>query len=185
MKEMVPHAWVQILSDSGEVLNSKIEPKLSKENLLKLYQAMVTTRQFDERALLLQRQGRIGFCVTSTGQEAIAASGLALEERDWVFPAYREHAVGIVRGLPLRVMMNQLFGNTEDLAKGRQMPNHFAHRKTHFVSISSPIGTQISQAAGAAMAAQIKNDKVVTITYFGDGGTSSNDFHAGINFAGA
>lgn len=65
------------------------------------------------------------------------------------------------------------------------MPNHFAHRPTNFVSISSPIGTQISHAVGAAMASRIKKEKKVFITYFGDGGTSSNDFHAGLNFAGA
>ncbi|MEK7791415.1 MAG: thiamine pyrophosphate-dependent enzyme, partial [Deltaproteobacteria bacterium] len=125
-----------------------------------------------------------GFYVTSTGQEAVAASGLVMEPSDWIFPGYREHAVGLIRGFPLKDFLAQLFGNELDLLKGRQMPNHFAHRPTRYVSISSPIGTQISHAVGAAIAASLRGDKTVSIAYFGDGGTSSNDFHAGMNFAG-
>ena len=176
---------IQVLDIDGKVVNPKLEPQLSSDQLHKLYRYMVLTRHLDEKCLLMQRQGRIGFFVTSTGQEAVVGSGMALETRDWVFPAYREHAVGLLRGLPLKVLIAQLFGNSEDLLKGRQMPNHFAHRSTHYVSISSPIGTQISHAVGAAMASKIKKDNVVTISYFGDGGTSSNDFHAGMTFAGA
>jgi len=176
---------IQVLDLDGKVIDASMEPKLSEEKLQKLYRSMVLTRQLDERCLAMQRQGRIGFYVTSTGQEAVAASGLAMEATDWIFPAYREHAVGLVRGFPLKDFLAQLFGNDLDLVKGRQMPNHFAHRPTQYVSVSSPIGTQISQAVGAAMAAKIRGDKTVSITYFGDGGTSSNDFHAGMNFAGA
>lgn len=176
---------VQILKPDGSLVSPSLEPKLSPEDLQKLYRYMVLTRLLDERALMMQRQGRIGFYVTSTGQEAIVGSGFALKALDWVFPAYREHAVGLIREFPLKVLIAQLFGNDQDVVKGRQMPNHFAHKATNFVSISSPIGTQISQAVGAAMAAKIKKDQTVCVTYFGDGGTSSNDFHAGMNFAGA
>ena len=175
---------IQVLKPNGRLVSKALEPKLSKNQLHQLYYYMVLTRLLDERGLTMQRQGKIGFYVTSTGQEAIVGSGLALEKDDWVFPAYREHAVGLIRGFPLKYLIAQLFGNSMDLLKGRQMPNHFAHQPTHFVSISSPIGTQISQAVGAAMAAKIKKDKIVCITYFGDGGTSSNDFHSGMNFAG-
>ncbi len=176
---------IQILKRDGSWANFSLEPKLSEADLKKLYTFMVLTRHLDERGFMMQRQGKIGFYVTSTGQEAIVGSGLALEPTDWVFPAYREHAVGLIRGLPLKVLVAQLFGNEVDLIKGRQMPNHSAHKPTNWVSISSPIGTQISHAAGAAIAAKIKKHKTVCIAYFGDGGTSSNDFHAGMNFAGA
>ncbi len=175
---------IQVLDPDGKVIDASLEPKLSDENLHKLYRVMVLTRELDQRCLSLQRQGRIGFYVTSTGQEAVAASGLAMEPSDWIFPAYREHAVALIRGFPLKYFLAQLFGNELDLLKGRQMPNHFAHRPTHYVSISSPIGTQISHAVGAAIAAKLCGHKTVSITYFGDGGTSSNDFHAGMNFAG-
>jgi len=113
---------IQVIKPDGTVVDSALEPKLSAVALKQLYHYMVLTRQLDERGLMLQRQGRIGFYVTCTGQEAIVGSGLALEASDWVFPAYREHAVGLIRGLPLEVLIAQLFGNSEDLLKGRQMP---------------------------------------------------------------
>ena len=149
------------------------------------YRTMVLARALDERALSLQRQGRIGFYAPHAGQEAaLVGSAMALEPDDWIFPAYRELVVALVRGVPLGAILDQMFGNGRDLSRGRQMPNHFAFADRHFVSASSPIGTQITQAVGAAMAAQRRRAPAVAITYFGDGATSSNDFHAGLNFAG-
>ncbi len=159
--------------------------ELTPQQLEGAYRTMVLARVLDERALSLQRQGRIGFYAPHSGEEAaLVGSALALRPEDWVFPAYRELSVALVRGVPLQAIVDQLWGNANDLVKGRQMPNHFAFRDVHFVSASSPIGTQISHAVGAAMAMQRRHDAAVTITYFGDGATSSNDFHAGMNFAG-
>lgn len=158
---------------------------LGGDRLLAAYRTMVLARAIDERALSLQRQGRIGFYAPHSGQEAtLVGSALAMAPEDWVFPAYRELAVALVRGASLQAVVDELFANADDLCKGRQMPNHFAFRDQHFVSASSPIGTQITQAVGAAMAARYRGDPVATIAYFGDGATSSNDFHAGLNFAG-
>ena len=109
--------------------------RLSHEQLVGAYRTMVLARALDERALALQRQGRIGFYAPHTGQEAtLVGSGLAMEPDDWVFPAYRELSVALVRGVSLQAVVNQLYGNAEDLSKGRQMPNHFAFRDQHFVS---------------------------------------------------
>jgi 2-oxoisovalerate dehydrogenase E1 component alpha subunit len=161
------------------------EPELSAEQCRRIYQVMVLTRALDERAMALQRQGRIGFYVPSYGQEASqVGSAFALEASDWVFPSYRDPGVLLLRGGDLKAIVNELYGNAADNTKGRQMPVHYAFKDQNFVSISSPIGTQIVQATGAAMAARIKGDKTVTMTYFGDGATSSNDFHTGLNFAG-
>jgi 2-oxoisovalerate dehydrogenase E1 component alpha subunit len=155
------------------------------EHLLEAYRWMVLARVVDERSLSLQRQGRIGFYAPLSGQEAAqVGAAYALYPEDWVFPAYRELAVALVRGASLRSVFDQLIGNSTDLARGAQMPNHFAFRAQNFVSASSPIGTQISQAVGAAMAVQRRHDPIVTVAFFGDGATSSNDFHAGMNFAG-
>lgn len=152
---------------------------------LEAYRTMVLVRAMDERCLSLQRQGRIGFYAPHSGQEgALVGSALAMERDDWVFPAYRELAVALVRGATLGMIFDQLYGNGKDRSRGRQMPNHFAFADQHFVSASSPIGTQITQAVGAAMAATRRKSPIATITYFGDGATSSNDFHAGLNFAG-
>jgi pyruvate dehydrogenase E1 component alpha subunit len=146
---------------------------------------MALSRTTDERCLSLQRQGRIGFYAPLLGQEAAQVGcALALEPGDWTFPAYRELAVALARGIPLKAIMDQLMGNSADLTKGRQMPNHFGFAAQHFVTASSPIGTQITQAVGAAMAAQRRKHPIVTVAFFGDGATSSNDFHAGMNFAG-
>jgi 2-oxoisovalerate dehydrogenase E1 component alpha subunit len=162
-----------------------VEPELPPEKLLDAYRTMVLVRAMDERCLTLQRQGRIGFYVPLQGQEAAQVGcARALGPDDWVFPAYRELAVALVRGVPVEALLNQFIGNSADELKGRQMPNHYGYRRFNFVTASSPVGTQISHAVGAAMAAQRRGDPIVTVTFFGDGTTSSNDFHAGLNFAG-
>lgn len=174
---------VQILDPSGKLVGK--EPSLSKEQLLHFYKMMVLTRVLDERALKLQRAGRIGFYVSCLGQEAaqVGAAG-ALKQDDWVFPTYRDPGLALTMGAPLNAMMHQCFGNSKDLTKGRQMPVHYSFVKPRFISISSPIGTQLSQAVGAGMAARYRGDKTVVLTGMGEGGTSSNDFHSALNFAG-
>ncbi len=158
---------------------------LSVERLNDAYRWMVLARVIDERCLTLQRQGRIGFYAPLSGQEAAqVGAAFALQADDWVFPAYRELGVALVRGASLRSVIDQLIGNAEDLVRGTQMPNHFAFRAQNYVSVSSPIGTQITHAVGAAMAMQRRGAGRATIAFFGDGATSSNDFHAGLNFAG-
>jgi len=164
---------------------TSVAAPLSVEQRRDAYRWMVLARVTDERCLLLQRQGRIGFYVPLQGQEATqVGAAMALRPEDWIFPAYREMAVALARGVPLKSLLDQFLGNSGDLLKGRQMPNHYGFRAQNFVVASSPIGTQITQAVGAAMAARYRRSPVVTLTYFGDGATSSNDFHAGLNFAG-
>jgi pyruvate dehydrogenase E1 component alpha subunit len=159
----------------------EVSPELLKQAL----SLMVLARVADERAINLQRQGRIGFYAPLEGQEAAQVGcGLALENRDWLCPAYRELAVALTRGIPLLAIFHQLYGNSKDLSRGRQMPNHYGFRDHRFVSPSSPIGTQIAQAVGLALASRYKGEKVVSVAFFGDGATSSNDFHSGLNFAG-
>ncbi|MHC5009901.1 MAG: pyruvate dehydrogenase (acetyl-transferring) E1 component subunit alpha [Planctomycetota bacterium] len=182
MPEAAP--LIQVLDASGKA-KGKIPPGLEKEDLQAIYRAMLFTRLFDQRAMNLQRQGRIGFFVPSSGQEASqVGAGYAMAPDDWLFPSYRTHSLALLKNIPVRTLMDQLWGNAADLVKGRQMPNHFSFRSINWVSISSPIGTQISQAAGAARAAQIRKEANAVWVWFGDGGTSSNDFHAGMNFAG-
>jgi 2-oxoisovalerate dehydrogenase E1 component alpha subunit len=145
---------------------------------------MVLNRTLDERMISLQRQGRIGFYIGSIGEEAsVFGSAAAMEERDWLFPCYREHGAALLRGMPLVTFLCDLLGNAGDLMKGRQMPCHEAWRPGRFASISSPISTQIPHAVGAAWAARIKGDDMVALTWFGEGGTSASDFHTGLNFA--
>ncbi len=171
---------------SKSSVSSQYPHGLSADELKAMYEGMVLTRAYDERGFKLQRQGRIGFYAGSFGEEATQiGTAFALEEKDWVFSSYRQPGVAFIRGVPLEVMANNLYGNSQDIVHGRQMPVHYTYRKAKFLSISSVIGTQIIQAVGCAMAARIKGDDAVAITYFGDGGTSSNDFHSGMTFAGS
>jgi len=166
------------VADPGEVL-------LTDDGVARLYRWMLLSRTVDERMVTLQRQGRIGFYIGAVGEEAaVVGSAAGMEDGDWVFPCYREHVVSLMRGLPLVAFLCDLFGNAGDLIKGRQMPCHEAWRPGHFTSISSPIGTQLTHAVGAAWAARLKRQEMVAITYLGEGATSSHDFHTAMNFAG-
>jgi pyruvate dehydrogenase E1 component alpha subunit/2-oxoisovalerate dehydrogenase E1 component alpha subunit len=151
---------------------------------LEFYRALRRIRLLDERMQTLQRQGRIGFYGTCTGQEAVpVALGFALRQSDWVFPALRESSVLLVRGFPLATYLAQLFGNEQDVLKGRQMPSHMSGRAGNVVSWSSCIGTQLTHAVGAAWAAKIRGEDLISAACLGDGATSSADFHAALNFA--
>jgi 2-oxoisovalerate dehydrogenase E1 component alpha subunit len=112
---------------------------------------MVFLRALDEKAMHLQRSGRIGFYIGAAGQEAAEiGSGFALSEGDWVFPSYRDQGVALLHGYPLSALVGQLFGNSSDATRGRQMPNHWCDRSARIVSVSSPVATQLPQAVGAA-----------------------------------
>jgi pyruvate dehydrogenase E1 component subunit alpha len=179
-----PAKVIRVLSDDG-TLDPRNDPRLSESEVIEIYRWMVTTRQLDERLVALQRQGRIGFHVGSLGEEAaIIGSAFAMRKSDWLFPCYREFGAALMRGLELQKFMDNMFGNANDTVQGRQMPNHITSRETGFTSVSSPVGTQITQAVGFSWGAKIDGKDVASLVYFGDGATSSTDFHSGMNFAG-
>ncbi len=174
----------QILNENGEINNKDDEPKLSKSKLLKIYEVMVTLRSLNEKSFLLQRRGEVAFHVPVKGQEAHVAIAAALEDKDWMVPAYREHGIALYRGYDVNHIINHFFANELDPQKGRRLPALFGDKDIKFVNPSAPIGTQIIHASGIAYACQYLNDGAVTAVFFGDGATSSNDFHSGMNFAG-
>src|SRR5579871_5900995 len=156
-----------------------------QKTLVDAYRWMVLARTLDGRMLALQRQGRVGFYGPATGQEAVSVgTALALSPSDWVFPGLREQLVALVRGHPLGHYMDHLFANDRDPARGRQMPCHPTCRDVRYASMSSVIGTQISQAVGVGYGLKLRHENAVAVAYFGDGATSANDFHAGLNLAG-
>jgi len=175
---------VQPLPYSAREARATLGPRW-KKILLATYRWMVLARALDGRMLTLQRQGRIGFYGAATGQEAVnVAAGLLTTPEDWIFPGLREQFVALVRGFPLTEYAHSIFGDDVDAARGRQMPCHPTARGVNYVSMSSVIGTQISQAVGVAYALRHRKSPGVAVAFFGDGATSSNDFHAGLNFAG-
>jgi pyruvate dehydrogenase E1 component alpha subunit len=146
---------------------------------------MVLTRAFDTKVLSLQRQGRVGAYITSSGEEACGvASAAALRKNDWMFTSYREHGAHLVRGLSLDLLFAQIYGNSNDLLKGRQMSNSWGSKELNIVPTAAPIGAYLPVAVGCAMAITMRKENDAVLTFLGDGGTSSSDFHSAMNFAG-
>ena len=174
---------LQILDPTGRVVGEP--PALPVDDVRRLFRHMLKMRVLDQRMLSLQRQGRIGFYGTATGQEAAVTGGAyAWRETDWVFPALREMGVALWRGTSVQEIVCQLIGNSGDVLIGRQMPCHFSDRKVRTVAWSSVIGTQLPHAMGAAYAARLLEDGAICVGYLGDGASSAGDFHAAANFAG-
>ena len=157
---------------------------MSSELAIKIYTDMVYTRLLDERMVGAQRQGRLSFYLTCTGEEAsVAGTIAAFQADDMVMAQYREQLALRYRGFTTEQFMNQLFSNVEDLGKGRQMPVHYGCRDLNFMTISSPLATQIPQAAGYAYGQKLAGNNACTVCYFGEGAASEGDFHAGLNMA--
>jgi 2-oxoisovalerate dehydrogenase E1 component alpha subunit len=175
---------IRVLDDDGQVVHPQREPALTGEDLRRLFRTMLLVRILDERMIRLQRQGRLGFYLTSLGEEAThIGAAHALRPGDWLYPAYREIGAALFRGYPLRTFMCQLFGNAEDPVKGRQMPVHHSVRRLNFVSVSSPVGSHIPHAVGTAWAAKLQHTQDVAVAFFGDGATSTPTFHVSMTFA--
>lgn len=151
---------------------------LSEETLRNLYETQVLARTFDEKAISLHRQGRIGTYAPMQGQEAAqVGAATALREADILFPTYRDHAMFLTRGLQLAEIVHHLMGRGNYV--DRQDP---ADLRTFPITI--PIATQLPHAVGVAMAAAYKGDDAVAMASLGDGATSEGDFHEACNIAG-
>ncbi|MCC6346228.1 MAG: pyruvate dehydrogenase (acetyl-transferring) E1 component subunit alpha [Nitrospirales bacterium] len=166
---------LDILDEQGNADISLLSP-LSAEEIRKMYASLVLARTFDQRALHLQREGRIGTYASILGQEAAqVGSAFALGKSDWVFPSFRETGVYLTMGYPPHQLF-QYWGGDE---RGMVSPQGL-----NIFPISIPVGTHIPHAVGAAMAAKYRKDPIAVAAYFGDGGTSKGDFHEGFTMAG-
>ncbi|KAH0673613.1 hypothetical protein KY284_024700 [Solanum tuberosum] len=173
----------RVLDDYGYPITSDFA-QIEKEVALKIFTDMVTLQTMDTIFYEAQRQGRISFYLTTVGEEAInIASAAALKTDDFIFPQYRESGVLLWRGFTIQEFANQLFGNKHDYGKGRQMPIHYGSNKHNYITVASTVATQLPHAVGAAYALKMDAKNACTIVYFGDGGSSTGDFHAALNFA--
>lgn len=168
---------LSIISAEGKVVNEEELPKLNNDQLKEIMRRMVYTRTVDQRAISLQRQGRLGFYAPVSGQEgAMIGSQFALDKEDFICPGYRDMPQIYWHGMPLY----QTFLYSRGHQHGGQIPDD--------VNVLMPqiiIGAQIVQSAGVAMGLKKKGNKNVVVTYTGDGGSSQGDFYEGMNFAGA
>ncbi|CAM3691374.1 MULTISPECIES: thiamine pyrophosphate-dependent dehydrogenase E1 component subunit alpha [Pseudoalteromonas] len=186
---------LSILNEDGDIHHGATAPDIDESTALRLYETMRFIRALDERMQAAQRQGRVSFYMQCLGEEAaVTASAAALDQDDMIMAQYREQAALHYRGFTLDQFMNQMFSNERDLGKGRQMPIHYGSAALNYMTISSPLGTQIPQATGYAYGQKIKhidpqtgelNSAIdnITICYFGEGAASEGDFHAGLNMA--
>jgi pyruvate dehydrogenase E1 component alpha subunit len=148
---------------------------LADAELLALYRSLVLLRTYDERSVIYHRQGRIGTYAIFWGHEAIQAGAVhALEQRDWIFPSYRESAVGLLRGIPPATVLSWWRGHPA----GWWDPSRYG-----VASICVPIATHVPHAAGFAWGAKLKGEDRVALAFFGDGATSEGAFHEGANLA--
>lgn len=174
----------KLLKQDGSLYKGGKAPDIDKEKALRIYRAMVTTRILDERMLAAQRQGRLSFYMQCTGEEAaVIGSAAALGDSDMIMAQYREQGALAYRGFTIDEFMNQLFGNHKDYGKGRQMPVHYGSKKLYYMTISSPLATQIPQATGYAYGQKLAGEGHCTLVYFGEGAASEGDFHAALNMA--
>ena len=164
----------RVIGDGHAIPDGEVD--LTSEQHVELYRAMVLLRTYDERSLVYHRQGRIGTYAIFWNHEAMQAGAVfALEDRDWVFPSYRESAIGIVRGMPVSTVLSWWRGHPA----GWWSPEEYG-----VASICVPIATHVPHAVGFGWGARLKGDDRVAITFFGDGATSEGAFHEGATFAG-
>jgi pyruvate dehydrogenase E1 component alpha subunit len=148
---------------------------LGEQDLLALYRSMILLRTYDERSLVYHRQGRIGTYAIFWNHEAMQAGSVhALSDDDWIFPSYRESAIGLLRGMPPATVLHWWRGHPA----GWWNPADY-----NVASICVPIATHVPHAAGLAWGKKLKGERACAIAYFGDGATSEGSFHEGANFA--
>jgi 2-oxoisovalerate dehydrogenase E1 component alpha subunit len=177
------YSIIRVLNRAGEAVGPW-SGELSDEALLEGLKTMMKLRAYDVRMQMAQRQGKTSFYMQCTGEEAIAcAFQKALERGDMNFPTYRQQGLLIASGYPLVDMMCQIYSNSNDPMKGRQLPVMYSSKKHGFFSISGNLGTQYPQAVGWAMASAIKGDTRIAAGWIGDGSTAESDFHAALVFA--
>jgi pyruvate dehydrogenase E1 component alpha subunit len=175
---------LRLLRDDGSV-DPAHAGVLSDELAVALYEHMVLARAVDHRLVALQREGAIASHASAAGQEAvIVGAAAAMHDDDWIFPSSREFAAALWRGMPLLAYAHQAFGTGAAVGHGRNAPDPPFWKATRVVSVSPLVGTQIPHAVGMAWAARMQKVDVAALVFFGEGATSSNDFHSGLNFAG-
>ena len=165
---------LQVMDNKGNLVDKLYESAITKELVQTFYRQLICMRTFDRKAKNLQRQGRLGTYPPFEGQEAAqVGSALALDNEDWMFPTYRDHAASITFGKSYSILS----------AWNGRVEGNLPPKGKKILPPSVPIATQLPLATGAAMAAKFRGTTQAAIAYFGDGATSEGDFHEGLNFA--
>jgi 2-oxoisovalerate dehydrogenase E1 component alpha subunit len=174
---------IRVLNRAGEAVGPWAG-LLTDDQLIEGMRHMMTLRTFDARMLIAQRQGKTSFYMQHLGEEAISSAfRKALLPGDMNFPTYRQAGLLIAGGYSMVDMMSQIYSNSHDPLKGRQLPVMYSSKEHGFFTISGNLATQYIQAVGWAMASAICNDTKIAAAWIGDGSTAESDFHAALVFA--
>ena len=166
---------------------------LNRDDLLGAYRAMLLSRRVDDREIQLKRQNKVFFQINGAGHEAVlVATAMQLSPgHDWFFPYYRDRAFTLVTGMTaFEQFMASAAASADPASGGRQMPNHWGHKKLNIVSQSSCVGTRFLHAVGAAIAgeysktpADAPEERAIVYVSGGDGSTSEGEFWESLNNA--
>jgi 2-oxoisovalerate dehydrogenase E1 component alpha subunit len=179
----LPYQLIRVLDDVGDAVGDW-NPQLSADTLLGGLRTMLLTRAFDERMVRLQRQGKTSFYIKSTGEEAIGvAQAMALDRDDMCFTSYRQQGLLMAREWPIVDLICQIFNNSKDRLKGRQLPILYSCREASYYSMSGNVGSRFPHAVGWAMASAYSGDSRIASAWIGDGTTAEGDFHYALTFA--
>ena len=166
---------LDILDTEGRV-DAALMPEIDPSRTRDLYRDMVLMRTFDTKALKLQRQGRMGTWPPIKGQEAIQAGvALAMGDNDWLIPAFREHGIMVLRGVPLHLVFAYWAGDE----RGSSYPE-----EVRCFPVAVPVGSQWQHGTGVGLSLKLREEDAVAVTFGGDGSTSEGDFHEAVNCAG-
>lgn len=166
---------LEILAPDGSI-DQALMPDLDDERVLAMYRDMVQMRAFDDKALKLQRQGRMGTWPPIRGQEAVQAGvGHAMTEADWLLPAFREHGVMLLKGVPGHLIYAYWAGDE----RGSCFPEG-----VRCFPVAVPVGSQWQHGAGVGLSLKLRGEAAAAVTFGGDGSTSEGDFHEALNCAG-
>src|ERR1700692_1351108 len=163
-----------------------MKKQLTRQQYLDLYYYMRLNRAVEDTMVKLFRQNKIvGGLYSSEGQEGISVgTAYALEKKDWMAPMIRNIGALLVKGVPPRDIFTQHMAKYDSPTKGKDGTSHFGDlEKLHIVSPISMLGDLIPVMTGVAMAGRYLGQNIVTMTWIGDGGSSTGVFHEGLNLA--
>jgi len=158
--------------------------KINQKKAIQIYKDLLLPRLIEERMLTLLRQNKISKWFSGIGQEAICVgSTLSLKNDDYILPMHRNLGVFTTRGVPLYTLFTQLFGKREGFTGGRDRSFHFGTTEHRIFGMISHLGSTMPVADGIALAAKLRNQDRVALSFCGDGATSEGDFHEALNLA--